>query len=187
MAVGEHLGERSYSYYGASMFIILTIGLIGNFVTLIVLLHPQHRSRSMTPLMMNLCVADLLVCLFGYTVAVNYNTADFANTGEAPTLCSWLAFINTVTGLASIGTLTAMAIVTYIGISSNEIAQQSRMTGKTEVLLLSGKEALFAYQLILLNIAKIHELNFSMKKSDELKAVILRSGRLYENQSLKRH
>ncbi|KAL9980693.1 hypothetical protein ACROYT_G009315 [Oculina patagonica] len=138
MAVGDHLGDRSYSYYGASMFIILTLGLIGNFLTVIVLLHPQHRGKSMTPLMINLCVADLLVCLFGYTVAVNYNTADFANTGEAPTLCSWLAFINTVTGLASIGTLTAMAIVTYIGISRNEIAQQSRMTGKTEVLLLSG-------------------------------------------------
>ena len=142
-AMSELLGDRSYSYYGASMFIILSLGLIGNFLTVVVLLHPHHRGKSMTPLMMNLCVADLLVCLFGYTVAVNYNTADFANTGEAPALCFWLAFINTITGLASIGTLTAMAIITYLGISRNEIAQQNRMNGKTEVLLLSGKKALF--------------------------------------------
>ena len=138
--MSEYLGDRSYSYYGASMFIILTLGLVGNFLTVVVLFHPHHRRKSMTSLTINLCVADLLVCLFGYTVAVNYNTADFANTGEAPALCFWLAFINTVTGLASIGTLTVMAIITYIGISRNEVAQRSRMSGKTEVFVLSGNE-----------------------------------------------
>lgn len=138
--VQEIHGERSYSYYGASMFIILTLGLIGNALTVFVLLHPQHRHKSMTPLMLNLCVADLLVCLFGYTVAVNYNTADFANTGAAPALCFWLAFINTVTGLASIGTLAVMGIITYLGISRTEIAQQNRMSRKAEVLLLSGEK-----------------------------------------------
>lgn len=137
--MSDYLGDRSYSYYGASMFIILTLGLVGNFLTVVVLFHPHHRHKSMTSLTINLCVADLLVCLFGYTVAVNYNTADFANTGEAPALCFWLAFINTVTGLASIGTLTVMAIITHIGISRNEIAQRSRMSGKTEVFVLSGK------------------------------------------------
>ncbi|CAH3107798.1 unnamed protein product [Pocillopora meandrina] len=135
--LGPH-GNRSYLLYGATMFVILTLGLIGNFLTLIVLFHPQHRTKSMTPLMVNLCVADLLVCLFGYTVAVNYNTADFANTGSAPALCYWLAFINAATGLASIGTLAVMAIITYLGISRNEIAQQNRMTGKAEMLLLTG-------------------------------------------------
>ena len=129
------------------MFVILTLGLIGNFLTLVVLFHPQHRTKSMTPLMVNLCVADLLVCLFGYTVAVNYNTADFANTGSAPALCYWLAFINAATGLASIGTLAVMAIITYLGISRNEIAQQNRMTGKAEMLLLTGKRSLFVLRL----------------------------------------
>lgn len=136
--MSEYLGDRSLSYYGASMFIILTLGLVGNFLTVVVLFHPHHRQKSMTSLTINLCVADLLVCLFGYTVAVNYNTADFANTGEAPALCFWLAFINTVTGLASIGTLTVMAMITHIGISRNEIAQRSRMPRKTEIFVLSG-------------------------------------------------
>ena len=140
-------------------------------MTVIVLLHPQHRGKSMTPLMINLCVADLMVCLFGYTVAVNYNTANFANTGEAPALCGWLAFINTATGLASIGTLTAMAIITYIGISRNEIAQQNRMTGKAEGFLLSGKKQLIANELVFLNIVKIHKINFNGK--NEQKASIL--------------
>lgn len=133
-----HGGRHLYAYYGASMFIILSMGLVGNTLTLIVLMHPQHRNKSMTSLMVNLCVADLLVCLLGYTVAVNYNTADFANTGDRPALCFWLAIINCVTGLASIATLTIMAILTYMGIARNEIAHQNRMSGKLEVLMISG-------------------------------------------------
>lgn len=82
--------------------------------------------------------ADLLVCLLGYTVAVSYNTTDFANTGEAPVLCFWLAIINCVTGLASIASLTAMAVLSYRGIARNEFSQQSRMSRKLEVLLISG-------------------------------------------------
>ena len=132
------LGSASNAYYGTSMFIILTLGLFGNVVTLVILLHPQHRRKSLTPLMLNLCVADLLVCLFGYTVAVNYNMTDFANAGKSPDRCIWLAFINSLTGLASIGTLAAMGFISYLGITSTEIARQNRMSLKTEVLILVG-------------------------------------------------
>ena len=82
--------------------------------------------------------ADLLVCLLGYTLAVSYNTSDFANTGEAPALCFWLAIINCVTGLVSIASLTTMAVLSYLGIARNEFSQQSRMSRKFEVLLISG-------------------------------------------------
>lgn len=78
------------------------------------------------------------MCLLGYTVAVSYNTTDFANTGEAPVLCFWLAIINCVTGLASIASLTAMAVLSYRGIARNEFSQQNRMSRKLEVLLISG-------------------------------------------------
>lgn len=55
-------GERQlYAFYGASMFIILSVGLVGNALTLLVLLHPDHRSKTMTSLMVNLCVAGRLL------------------------------------------------------------------------------------------------------------------------------
>lgn len=81
-----------------------------------------------------------MVCLLGYTVAVNYNTADFANTGETPSVCIWLAIINCVTGLASIATLSVMGVLTYQGIARNEIANQNRRSGKLEVSLIVGEK-----------------------------------------------
>ena len=83
------------------------------------------------------------MCLLGYTVAVNYNTADFANTGETPGVCIWLAIINCVTGLASIATLSIMGILSYHGVVKNEIAEQNRMSGKVEMLLISGERMKF--------------------------------------------
>lgn len=73
-----HGGRQLYAYYGASMFIILSMGLVGNTLTLIVLLHPEHRNKSMTSLMVNLCVAGMdfkrncrpsllhFICLFAF-------------------------------------------------------------------------------------------------------------------------
>ncbi|XP_068679699.1 pinopsin-like [Montipora foliosa] len=133
-----HGGRYLYAYYGASMFMILSIGLVGNALTVIVLLQPEHRTKSMSSLMINLCVADLVVCLLGYTVAVNYNTADFANTGKVPSLCIWLAIINCLTGLTSIATLSIMGIISYKGIARNELAHQNRMSRKLEVSLIFG-------------------------------------------------
>lgn len=90
--------------------------------------------------MFSLRFVDILVCLLGYTVAVNYNTADFANTGETPGVCIWLAIINCVTGLASIATLSIMGILSYHGVVRNEIAEQNRMSGKVEMFLISGEK-----------------------------------------------
>lgn len=46
-----------YTYYGASIFLILSMGIVGNTLAIIVLLQPEHRTKSMTGLMINLCVA----------------------------------------------------------------------------------------------------------------------------------
>lgn len=55
-------GERPlYVYYGSSMFIILTLGLLGNSLTLIILFHPHHRKKRMTSLMVNLCAAGISI------------------------------------------------------------------------------------------------------------------------------
>ncbi|KAK2562291.1 Pinopsin [Acropora cervicornis] len=133
-----HGGVQLYAYYGASIFLILSLGIVGNTLAIVVLLQPEHRTKSMTGLMINLCVADLLVCLLGYIVAFNYNTVDFANTGETPVVCIWLAIINCLTGLASIGTLTVMGIMSYQGIVRNEVAHENRMSRKVEAGVILG-------------------------------------------------
>ena len=67
----------------------------------------------MTFLMLNMCVADLLVCVFGYTVAVAYNIEDYEASVDDFWRCGWLAFINCATGMAVIATLTAMSFISY--------------------------------------------------------------------------
>ena len=94
--------------------------------------------------------SDLLVCLLGYIVAFNYNTVDFANTGETPVVCIWLAIINCLTGLASIGTLTVMGIMSYQGIVRNEVAHENRMSRKVEAGVILGKcSALSSWNFVL--------------------------------------
>ena len=67
-----HGGVQLYAYYGASIFLILSLGIVGNTLAIVVLLQPEHRTKSMTGLMINLCVAgeDLstqsLICKFHF-------------------------------------------------------------------------------------------------------------------------
>ena len=64
--------------------------------------------------MLNMCFADLMVCVFGYSVALTYNRANTGTTLMSDSWgCSWLAFINCSTGIACIGTLTAMSFMSY--------------------------------------------------------------------------
>ena len=64
--VFSHLGLMVYS---SVMTIVLSIGVLGNVVTLVVLAHRNHRRRNITPYLSNNAVANLLIVVFGYPVA----------------------------------------------------------------------------------------------------------------------
>ncbi|KAJ7383198.1 hypothetical protein OS493_030356, partial [Desmophyllum pertusum] len=100
--------QSFYLGYGIVMFVILLIGFLGNLLTILVLRQRQHRRKSITPLMMNLAIADLLIVVFGYPVIISNNlNGDLMRAGSP--FCIWSGFINSTTGITSIATLTAMS------------------------------------------------------------------------------
>lgn len=108
--------------------------------------------------------------MLGYVVAFNYNTVDFANTGETPLVCIWLAIINCLTGLASIGTLTVMGIMSYQGIVRNEVAHENRMSRKVEAGVILGKSSALASWNFFLQYTR----NFERLHSTPIKIVLPR-------------
>ena len=100
------------------MFLILLFGFFGNLFTIIVFRHREHRKKSITPLMMNLAVADLMIVVFGYPAVISNNMQGQMMRTGGP-LCIWSGFINGITGITSIGTLTAMSGVVYQTIKRN--------------------------------------------------------------------
>ena len=67
------LSDTVYASYGIVMFLVMTLGLFGNISTIIVLIQVEHRTKSITYLMLNLATAGIIMCIFGYPVAVSYN------------------------------------------------------------------------------------------------------------------
>ena len=51
--------QAGYIAYCVVMFFILATGFVGNILTILVLKEREHRRKLLTPLMMNLAVADL--------------------------------------------------------------------------------------------------------------------------------
>ena len=82
----------------------------------------------MTFLMLNMCFADLLVCAFGYSVAIYYNMTDYESSFESFWRCTWLAFVNCATGISVIGTLTAMSFASY-KVTFNDVSFQTYYHG----------------------------------------------------------
>ena len=64
--------QSIYLAYAIVMFLILLLGFFGNLFTIIVLRQREHRRKSITPLMMNIAIADLLIIIFGYPVLHQY-------------------------------------------------------------------------------------------------------------------
>lgn len=106
------LDKASFIGYCVCMLIILTAGLAGNVLTILVLRKRHHRAKPLTPLVVNLSVADIIICVLGYTIAVTNNIAGFSLNINS-TLCSWLAFINCFIGIASVGTLTSISYLLF--------------------------------------------------------------------------
>ena len=104
--------QTVYMAYGIVMFFILIIGFFGNVFTILVLRQHEHRNKSITPLMINLAVADLFIIVFGYPAIIASNlNGDLLFAGSP--LCIWSGFANGVSGMTCIATLTMMSGVVY--------------------------------------------------------------------------
>lgn len=105
--------KDGYMAYGIVMFLILTFGIVGNALTLLVLYQREHRSRSVTPLMINLALADIFIVAFGYPISIQANLSGKLLESSQ---CVWAGFINGAVGITSIFTLTEMVVVSYFGV-----------------------------------------------------------------------
>lgn len=121
--VFSHLGLMVYS---SVMTIVLSIGVLGNVVTLVVLAHRNHRRRNITPYLSNNAVANLLIVVFGYPVAVSANLQGkylLANNAN----CNWSSFVNGSTGIASIITLATLSFVIKLNVARWNRSPQSSL------------------------------------------------------------
>lgn len=97
------------------MFVVVTVGFLGNVLTLIILQYREHRKKVLTPLMINLAVADIFIIILVYPVIIASNLLG-AKLEEGSLQCMWSAFANGAVGLTSIATFVAMSGVMYYGI-----------------------------------------------------------------------
>lgn len=59
-----------YLTYGIVMFLILSIGFLGNALTILILRRPEHVRKVLTPLMINLSIGSLIIIVLGYPVVM---------------------------------------------------------------------------------------------------------------------
>ena len=125
--------QSIYLAYAIVMFLVLLLGFFGNLFTIIVLRQREHRRKSITPLMLNIAIADLLIIVFGYPVIISTNlNGNLMHTGSS--YCNWSGFINGVTGMTSIATLTAMSGVVYQVVKRN-VPNSNASSGQSVVLI----------------------------------------------------
>ena len=120
--------------YEVVMSFILFFGFTGNVLTLLVLRHPDHRSKTITPFMVNLAVADLCIILFGYPPTMS---AVLAGRGfhEGQAECLLSGFANGTVGITSIACLTVMSLVMHHTIKATFVKRLSR---KQTAVLIAG-------------------------------------------------
>lgn len=104
--------QIAFIVYVVIMTVILIVGFLGNLLTIIVLRCPEHKKKIITPLMMNLAFADIIIIVFGYPVVMASNFTEH-NVLTNPMLCVWSGFINGSVGIASIANLTMMSLVMF--------------------------------------------------------------------------
>ena len=127
--------DAGYIAYATVMFIILTFGFFGNVLTITVLCQPSHRKQTLTPLMLNLAVANLFVTVFGYPTMMSVIlTGGDINADTAR--CSWYGFVNGAMGIASIATFTAMTLV--LSYSMHQMNPRFRVPRKIIVCLIAA-------------------------------------------------
>ena len=99
------------------MLFVIVLGLAGNPITMVVLFQKEHRRRALTPLMINLAAANVLICFLGYPQSfslsiVRQETNVFGKLLNRH-LCEWNAFISTTCGFVAIISLSFMSVMTY--------------------------------------------------------------------------
>ncbi|KXJ27326.1 Melanopsin [Exaiptasia diaphana] len=103
--------------YRSVMFFIFAVGFVGNLLTVIVFVQKRHRSKIISPYILNLAMADLFIIIFGYPVVISATLSSqklLAGTAK----CTWSAFVNGSVGIASIATLTEISYIMCRSITS---------------------------------------------------------------------
>ena len=83
--------------YAVIMIAILSIGFLGNALTVIILRRHEHASKSLTPLMLNLSIGSLIIIILGYPVIISLLLSGGQIRKENAT-CIWSAFVNGTVG-----------------------------------------------------------------------------------------
>ena len=104
--------DATFIAYFVIMSIILVVGIVGNVLAIFVLRRREHQKKQITPLMINLAFADILIIVFGYPVVMSANVSGFEIRNGGPH-CIWSGFVNGSIGIASIANLTSMSLVMY--------------------------------------------------------------------------
>ena len=116
------------------MFLILTIGFVGNIFTLLVLFQREHRNRGVNSLMINVAMADIFIVVLGYPIAIQANLRGVSLDNSR---CIWSGFVNGTVGIASIVTLTEMVFVSYFGLK--QVNHDARLSmGQVACLIASA-------------------------------------------------
>lgn len=130
--------KEGYLAYGTVMFLILSFGFVGNVLTLLVLQQREHRTRSVTPLMINVAVADISIIVFGYPIAIQ---SSLRGKLLESSHCVWVGFINGTVGITSIFTLTEMVVVSYFGVK--QVNTNNCRLSTRQVIILIGSAWLY--------------------------------------------
>ena len=108
------LDNPGFIAYIVVMTVILIVGFVGNVLTIVVLRRQEHRDKNITPLMINLAIADIIIIVFGYPVAVAANVSySGLDLRKSRPQCVWSGFINGSVGITAIANLTIMSLVMY--------------------------------------------------------------------------
>ena len=109
--------DPGFIAYVVVMTIILFVGFVGNVLTIVVLRCREHKSKNITPLMVNLAIADIIIIVFGYPVVVAANVSSSGlDIRKNKSQCVWSGFVNGSVGIASIVNLTMMSVMKYSSI-----------------------------------------------------------------------
>ena len=106
--------DPSFITYIAVMTVILVVGFVGNVLTIVVLRCKEHRDKNITPLMINLAIADIIIIVFGYPVVIAANISSSGlDIRKNRYQCVWSGFVNGAVGIAAIANLTMMSVLMY--------------------------------------------------------------------------
>nr|CCP46950.1 c-opsin [Cupiennius salei] len=117
----EDLTPFGYSLAAVALFGIMIFGCISNLIVIVVIGGTNRLRTPMNSILLNLSVSDFIISAFGTPLSFASALNNKWIFGE--TLCKLYAFMMTLTGMTSIGTLTAIAIERYIIISRSLYGQ----------------------------------------------------------------